>query len=68
LRAATDTTMRAIAWRDALAILADSVPATPVFHSRGVQGVSARLQHVQIDLRGELFSAARWTLAPMAAR
>jgi peptide/nickel transport system substrate-binding protein len=67
LRTATDTAARARAWRDALTIIADSVPATPVFHSRGVQGLSARLQHVQIDLRGELFSAARWTLAPISA-
>jgi peptide/nickel transport system substrate-binding protein len=67
LRAATDTAARAQAWRNALGIIGDSVPATPVFHSRGVQGLSTRLQHVQIDLRGELFSAARWILAPARA-
>lgn len=62
LRAATDTAARTAAWRDILAGIADSVPATVVFHSRGVQGLTRRLQGVTIDLRGELFSAARWTL------
>ena len=63
LRAASDTATRSMVWREILGVLADSVPATAVFHSRGVQGVTRRLQHVTIDLRGELFSAARWTLA-----
>ncbi len=64
LRALGDTTARARIWHDIFTILDDSVPATPIFHSRGVQGLTRRLQHVTIDLRGELFSAARWTLAP----
>ncbi len=68
LRASTDTSRRAQAWSEILALLSDSVPATPIFHSRGVQGLSKRLQHVEIDLRGELFSAARWTLAAEAPR
>ncbi len=68
LRTTTDTSARTLAWRDVLTILSDSIPATPIFHSRGVQGLTRRLQHVEIDLRGELFSAARWTLAPVAAR
>jgi len=66
LRASTDTVTRSVVWREIFGVLADSLPATAVFHSRGVQGVSRRLQHVTIDLRGELFSAARWTLAPVA--
>ncbi len=64
LRASADTSARSAAWHDILRILADSMPATPIFHSRGVQGLTRRLQHVTMDLRGELFSAARWTLAP----
>ncbi len=68
LRASTDTSLRAQAWREVFALLTDSVPATPVFHSRGVQGLSKRLQHVEIDLRGELFSAARWTMAAESPR
>ena len=66
LRSLSDTSARNAVWREVFATLADSVPATAVFHSRGVQGVTRRLQHVSIDLRGELFSAARWTLAPAA--
>jgi peptide/nickel transport system substrate-binding protein len=50
------------AWRVVASVLRDSLPATPVFHSRGVQGATRRLQRVTIDLRGELVSAARWTL------
>ena len=64
LRASAETNARESAWRDILATLADSLPATPIFHSRGVQGLTKRLQHVTMDLRGELFSAAQWTLAP----
>ena len=63
-RMAVDTAQRSAAWRQVLTILTDSMPATAVFHSRGVQGVSRRLQHLTIDLRGELFSAAQWTLTP----
>ncbi len=66
LRTTSDSVARGKGWRDVLAILDDSMPATPIFHSRGVQGVTNRLQHVTIDLRGELFSAARWTLSPRA--
>ncbi len=66
LRTLTETTSRHTAWREVFGILSDSVPAIVIFHSRGVQGVTRRLQHVTIDLRGELFSAARWTLAPVA--
>ena len=68
LRVTMDSAAREQALRDVLSILDDSVSATPVFHSRGVQGLSKRLQHVTIDLRGELFSAARWTLAPPGVR
>ena len=64
MRASADTAVRAAAWREVFIALADSVPATPIFHSRGVQGLTKRLEHVTLDLRGELFSAARWTLAP----
>lgn len=63
LRTLTDSAARNDAWRDVFIILDDSLPATAIFHSRGVQGLTRRLQRVQIDLRGELFSAARWTLA-----
>ena len=63
-RAASEPAVRDAAWRDALAVLDDSVPATPLYHARGVQGASRRLQGVRIDLRGELATAPRWRLAP----
>ena len=66
LRSGADDAARNRTWRELFTILIDSVPATPIFHSRGVQGLTNRLQNVTIDLRGELFSAARWTLAPAA--
>jgi peptide/nickel transport system substrate-binding protein len=31
-----------------------------VYHSRGVQGIAARLDGVRMDLRGELVSVAQW--------
>ncbi len=65
LRSGVDSASRNAAWRDVFTIIADSVPATPIFHSRGVQGLTQRLQHVTIDLRGELFSAAQWSLTPV---
>jgi peptide/nickel transport system substrate-binding protein len=40
--------------------LADEVPAAWLYHSRGVQGVSARLRGVTMDLRGEMPTLARW--------
>lgn len=64
LRAAPDSATRTRAWKEVLTILRDSLPATAVFHSRGVQGLSKRLEHVTMDLRGELVTAARWVRRP----
>ena len=52
------------AWADVQRDLLANVPATWLYHSRGLQGVSARLQHVRLDLRGELATSSRWTVAP----
>jgi hypothetical protein len=49
-------------------VLADSLPATWLYHARGVQGLSRRLQGVTMDLRGELATVHDWWLAPPAAR
>lgn len=51
------------AWHDVQAILAREVPVSWLYHSRGVQGVSARMRGVTMDLRGELVTVARWTTA-----
>jgi peptide/nickel transport system substrate-binding protein len=52
------------AWRGVQATLAHDVPAVWIYHARGVQGLSARLRGVVMDLRGELTTIARWELAP----
>jgi peptide/nickel transport system substrate-binding protein len=49
------------AWEAVQRELARVVPAAWLYHSRGLQGVSARMRNVTMDLRGELVSVARWT-------
>ncbi len=49
------------AWARAADLLMDLSPVIWLYHARGVQGVSRRLQHVQMDLRGELVSLSQWT-------
>lgn len=50
-------------WGDIQTELARHVPVAWLYHSRGLQGVSARMQNVTMDLRGELVTVARWTTA-----
>ncbi len=52
------------AWRSAQEALDAATPAAWLYHARGVQGVSRRLQGVQMDLRGELVTLRRWQLTP----
>ena len=59
-RSATTDGARHDAWGRVQQLLADSLPMVWVYHSRGVQGVSARLDGVKMDLRGELASLASW--------
>ena len=58
-RAAGDSA-RAAAWREVQRELANDVPIVWLYHSRGVQGVSRRLENVRMDLRGELVTLAKW--------
>jgi peptide/nickel transport system substrate-binding protein len=51
------------AWRAVQEELAREMPAVWVYHARGVQGASRRVQGVQMDLRGELVSLARWSVS-----
>ncbi len=51
------------AWRDAQSILARDMPATWLYHSRGVQGVNRRVRGVRLDLRGELAGVTNWWIA-----
>lgn len=49
------------AWRAVAAELDAAMPVVWLYHARGVQGRSRQLDGVQMDLRGELVSVARWT-------
>jgi peptide/nickel transport system substrate-binding protein len=44
-------------------LFADSAPVAFLYHSRGLQGISRRLADVVMDQRGELVTAARWSVA-----
>jgi peptide/nickel transport system substrate-binding protein len=46
--------------RGLLPAVTDSLPAAFLYHARGVQGLSRRLEGVRMDLRGELATLARW--------
>lgn len=56
-----------MAWMQVQAHLDSLAPATWLYHSRGVQGVSRRVGGVTMDLRGELASVHGWTIAPRVA-
>jgi len=51
------------AWHAVQRVLHDDVPVAWVYHARGVQGVTARLGGVTMDLRGEMPTVAAWRLA-----
>lgn len=51
------------AWGVVDGLLADSTPVAWLYHARGVQGRSRKLEGVVMDLRGELTSVTRWTRA-----
>jgi peptide/nickel transport system substrate-binding protein len=51
------------AWRAVQRVLARDEPTAWIYHARGVQGLTRRLQGVRMDLRGELVSVARWRVA-----
>jgi peptide/nickel transport system substrate-binding protein len=48
------------AWLAIQRQLARDMPVVWLYHSRGLQGVSARLTNVRMDLRGEMPTIARW--------
>lgn len=51
------------AWREVQRELLRDVPVAWIFHSLGVQGLSARLNGVVMDLRGELATVTAWQVA-----
>lgn len=48
--------------------LARELPVSWIYHSRGIQGISARLRNVRMDLRGELTSISEWQVAAPPAQ
>lgn len=48
------------AWARVDTILANSAPVAWLYHARGVQGRTRKLDSVTMDLRGELATVARW--------
>lgn len=68
-RTAISDSARRAAWRTVQLRLSDSMPVAWVYHSRGVQGVSARLTGIHMDLRGELATITSWeSVGPPGAR
>lgn len=63
--AADEGSLRA-SWHDVQRFLAREVPVVWLYHSRGVQGVSSRMRNVTMDLRGELTTVSRWSVAGAA--
>ena len=50
------------AWLEIQKQLQQDVPVAWIYHSRGLQGVSARLHDVHMDLRGELSNVTSWRI------
>lgn len=44
-------------------LIEDSVPATFLYHAKGVQGMNRRIQGVRMDVRGELITLSQWWVA-----
>ena len=61
-RAASTDASRRDAWGAIQDSLASFLPVSWIYHSRGVQGVSARLGNVRMDLRGELATLQQWSV------
>ena len=59
--AESETQLRT-AWQAIQETLAEDVPVSWVYHARGVQGLSRRLQLVRMDLRGEMATLVQWRL------
>ncbi len=60
--AAPEGARRVAAWRNVQVALDSLAPATWLYHSRGVQGLSRRVHGVRMDLRGELVTLHDWRL------
>jgi peptide/nickel transport system substrate-binding protein len=63
-RVAGEDDERRDAWRNVQHELARETPVAWLYHARGLQGLSRRLQGVRMDLRGELATLAEWRVEP----
>ena len=63
---ASDGPVRGEAWRRVQSALDTLAPATWLYHSRGLQGLSRRVNGVHMDVRGELVSLHDWRIAAAA--
>jgi len=61
-RVASTDADRVVAWQAVQRLLADEMPVAWIYHSRGLQGISARLKNVVMDLRGEMATLADWSV------
>lgn len=61
-RSVTSDSARLAVWREVQRVLAREMPAAWIYHARGLQGISRRMDGVVMDLRGELTSVARWSV------
>jgi peptide/nickel transport system substrate-binding protein len=66
VRDARSPTDARAAWLSIQIQLARDVPVAWIYHSRGIQGISARLHDVRMDLRGELATIASWSIGTPA--
>jgi peptide/nickel transport system substrate-binding protein len=62
-RGAAGDAERREAWHEVQRELAREMPVAWLYHARGLQGISRRLEGVRMDLRGELATVAEWRVA-----
>lgn len=63
VRAAVSPAELRAAWASVQERLVSDVPVSWLYEARGLQGVSTRLSHVRMDVRGELATIAQWEVA-----
>jgi peptide/nickel transport system substrate-binding protein len=59
-RTASTDAARIAVWRSVQSSLNEQTPVAWIYHSRGLQGLSARLRNVTMDLRGEMVTLSNW--------
>ena len=62
---APEGTARVESWHAVQRVLDSLAPASWLYHSRGLQGISRRVSGVRMDLRGELATLHDWRVASL---